>query len=153
MATYATWADVVATYELALPADQKTRIEKLLTVASARLTALVPSLPARIAAGTVDPVLPSGMVVEAVLRVYRNPSGVTQQATGPFSRSLHATAARNEIYFDPEQVKALLTEVNDSLGIGTFTVAVPAPLGIARPLDVDPPSYYTPEQLRVLWGR
>lgn len=153
MATYATWDDVKATYELSMPDSDQPRIEKLLAVASARLTALVPSLPARLTAGTVDPLLPNGMVVEAVLRVYRNPSGVTQQATGPFSRSLHATAARNEIYFDPDQVKSLLAEVNTALGIGTFTVAIPAPHGPVRPLDVDPESYYTPEQLRVLWGR
>jgi len=153
MAIYATWDDVKAMYELPMPDEAQPRIDALLKQASARLTALVPSLPARIAAGTVDPDLPGGMCVEAVLRVYRNPSGVTQQATGPFSRSLHATAARNEIYFDPEQVKSLLTDVNGSLGIGTFRVAVPAPQGPAAPLDTDPVGYYTPEQLRLLWGR
>jgi len=153
MAIYATWDDVKAIYELDMPIDQQPRIEALLRQASARLTALVPSLPARVGAATVDPDLPRGLVVEAVLRVYRNPSGVTQQSTGPFSRSLHSTAARNEIYFDPEAIQALLTDTNGTLGVGTFTVAVPAPQGIARPLDVDPQGYYTPEQQRVLWGR
>jgi len=153
MAIYATWDDVKAMYELPMPDGDEARVTALLTQASARLTALVPSLPARLTAETLDPELPRGLVVEAVLRVYRNPSGVTQQATGPFSRSLHATAARNEIYFDPEAVRALLVEANDSTGVGTFTVSVPAPQGLARPLDVDPAGYYSPEQLRVLWGR
>ena len=153
MAIYATWDDVKAMYELPMPDEAQPRIDALLKQASARLTALVPSLPARIAAGTVDPDLPGGMCVEAVLRVYRNPSGVTQQSTGPFSRSLHATAARNEIYFDPEAIKALLVESNATTGIGTFQVNVPAAQSLARPLDGDPAGYYTPEQLRLLWGR
>jgi hypothetical protein len=153
MAIYATFEDVKALYELPMPDDQQLRVEALLRQASARLTALVPSLPARVEAGTVDPDLPGGMVVEAVLRVYRNPSGVTQQSTGPFSRSLHATAARNEIYFDPEAIKVLLADVNTSPGIGTFTVGIPGPQGLTRALDGDPVGYYTPEQLRTLWGR
>lgn len=152
-AIYATWDDVVATYELDMPPAAQPRIEKLLAQASARLTALVPSLPARLGAGTVDPELPSGMCVEAVLRVYRNPAGVTQQSTGPFSRSLHATAARNEVYFDTDQIKLLLAGANDSLGIGTFRVGIPAPVGTRMDLDGTEWSSYTPEQLRGRYWR
>lgn len=147
MTSYATWDDVKAQYEQAIPDTAQPRIERLLAQASARLTAMVPSLPARIAATTVDPALPNGMVVEAVLRVYRNPAGVTQQAEGPFSRSLHATAARNEIYFDPDQVKALLAE-NHDLGIGTFHVGIPAPQGPPLGLDADGRYVFTPERYR-----
>jgi hypothetical protein len=150
MAVYATWDDVVATYELEIPETQQPRIEMLLRQASARLTALVPSLPARIEAGTLDPDLPGGMVVEAVLRVYRNPAGVTQQSTGPFSRSLNREAARNTIYFETEEVKALLAESNGSLGIGTFRIGIPAPEGTREALDGSVGSTYIPEQVRGL---
>lgn len=149
MADYATWADVTVAYELPMPEEHRPRIEALLTQASVRLTALVPSLPARLTAETVNPELPKGMVVEAVLRVYRNPAGVTQQSSGPFSRSLSKDAARPEIYFDPAQVTALLNSPSElSPGVGTFRVGIPAPLVTRAALDADGWYTYTPEQLQ-----
>lgn len=149
MATYATWQDAVDTYELPLPVDHKPRIEKLLAQASARLTALVPSLPARLAAETVDTELVSSLVVDAVLRVYRNPAGVTQQSTGPFTRSFNKDAQHSGIYFEPEQVQALLTSISDhGAGVGTFRVGIPAPQIPMGGLDADGRYTYTPEQLR-----
>lgn len=138
MAVYATWDDVVLSYEQPLPDQQRPRIEALLRQASARLTALVPSLPTRLAARTVDPDLPCGLVVEAVLRVYRNPAGITQQSTGPYSRSLSRDAARNDLYFDPAAVQAMLAGAESTaLGVGTFRVAVPRPHVAATALDAD----------------
>lgn len=154
MAIYATWDDVVATYELDIPEAHRPRIEMLLKSASARLSALVPSLPARLAAGSVDPDLPAGLTVEAVLRVYRNPAGVTQQSTGPFSRSLSAGAARAEIYFDPESVRSLLEATDDHFaGVGTFHMGVPGPVVTVSALDTDGRYIYAPEQLRGVWGQ
>lgn len=150
MATYATWDDVKAIYELEIPDPHKPRVEALLKQASARLSALVPSLAARVAAETVDADLPRGMVVQAVLRTYRNPAGLTQQATGPFSRSLNRDAARGDLYFDPDEVKALLAGAADSLGIGTFQVGIPAPVRPAAILDAGGRYSYTPEQARGL---
>lgn len=147
---YATWADVTASYELDIPVEHQPRIEKLLTRASARLTAMVPSLPARISAKEVDPELPSGMVVEAVLRAYRNPVGATQQSTGPFSRSLNSQAARGDIYFDPEQVQ-LLAAVSPE--VGTFHVAVPRHHSSVGGLDTDGRYRNTPEWQHGVQGR
>jgi len=149
MAIYATWDDVVATYEQTVPEEHRPRIEMLLRQASAKLTALAPSLPTRLTAGTLDPDLPGALVVEAVLRVYRNPAGVTQQSTGPFSRSLGRDAAHAEIYFDPDSVKALLAGPDDlSSGIGTFKVGIPCPVPSLSGLDADGRYVYTPEVLR-----
>ena len=147
MAVYATFEDVAATYELPLPEEARTRVEALLAQASARLVALVPSIPARIAAGTLDPNLPGGMIIEAVLRIYRNPAGATEQQAGPFTRRFSPSAAKNEIYFDPDQVQALLPG-NDKLGIGTTYVGIPAPQGRRTELDADGRYIYTTEQLR-----
>lgn len=134
---YATWDDVVLIYELPIPATARPRIEALLKQAAAKLTALVPSLPARLTAGSIDAELPKAMVVDAVLRVYRNPAGVSQQATGPFSRSLTKLAQRNDIYFEPEQVAALLVDSSAGSGVGTFRVGIPAPQVAVTGLDAD----------------
>lgn len=150
MAVYATWQDVVDTYELSIPLAHRPRIEKLLAQASARLAALVPSLPARLTAATVDTDLVSGMVVEAVLRAYRNPAGVTQQSTGPFSRSLSKENTRGGIWFEAEQVAALLADDNGSTGVGTFRLGIVGPVVTVVGLDADGRYQYTPEQLRGL---
>jgi hypothetical protein len=146
MTTYATWDDLVLNYEASLPVEARPRMESLVRQASAKLTALVPSLPARLAAGSVDAELPRGLVVEAVLRVYRNPAGVSQQSTGPFSRSLHKDAARAEIFFDPEVVRALLAPDGErSAGVGTFQIGIPAPVRPTSGLDGAVRYPYPPE--------
>lgn len=121
---YATREDVRTAYEGTIPDDARSndRLDVLLRRASAKLAAVVPSLDRRMAAGEVDPEVPAGMVVEAILRVWRNPSGLTQQGVGPFQASYNAQAARNEIVFDPDEVRRLL----DDLAIpGTFRLAYP----------------------------
>lgn len=145
----ATYDDVAATYELPMPTDAATRarVETLIRQATARLVALVPSISARIAAGTLDPDLPGGMVIEAVLRVFRNPAGATEQTAGPFSRRFAPLAAKNEIFFDPEQVQALLPG-NDVLGIGTVKLGIPARSRRPMTLDSDGRYIYTSEQLQ-----
>lgn len=148
---YATWADVNDAYELEIPPAAQPRIETLLRYASARLEALVPSLPARVGNGDVDPDLPAGLVVEAVLRVWRNPAGVTQQSTGPFNRSFNKDAGRGEIWFDPQAIAQLLAAPDSaSAGVGTFRVGRPAPVVAVDGL-ADVGRYpYTPPPIRNL---
>jgi hypothetical protein len=147
---YATWGDVTTTYEGTIPLTAKPRIEALLRRASSRLTALVPSLPVRLSDGTLDPDLPLGLVVDAVLNVYRNPSGTTQQGVGPFSQSFPAQKARSEIHFDEEDLRKLLIETGIDSGavVGSIEVLIP---GLHRGVyaQTDAARYfYTPEQLR-----
>lgn len=128
---YATPTDVREAFEGTIPVDAKNnaRLDGLLTRASAKLSALVPSLDARMASGAVDPEIPAGMVVEAVLRVWRNPAGLTQEGIGPFQASRNANAARNEIFYDPDEVARL----RDEGGVpGTFRVGY---TGRQRPVD------------------
>jgi len=137
VAVYATWDDVNATFEGTIPAEAQPRIDTLLRQASARLAAMVPSIDARLAAGTLDPELPSSVVVEAVLRVYRNPIGAQQQSVGPFNLSFQG-GQKGGLYLDPDVVNALLSpEVGQSPGVGSFRVARACPESPVRTLDGD----------------
>jgi hypothetical protein len=139
---YADAQDVRDAYEGTIANDTatNTRLNALVRRACAKLSQLVPSLDQRMARGEVDPEIPTGMVVEAVLRVWRNPSGATQQGVGPFQLSYNSRAAQNEIQFDKAEIDWLLGE--DGMP-GQFHVAYPGrqvplePLVDAeRPLNV-----------------
>jgi hypothetical protein len=128
---YAERDDVRAAFEGTIEDDTKTnaRLDFLLRQASAKLARLVPSLDRRMAAGTVDPEVPNGLVVTAVLRVWRNPAGATQQGVGPFQLSFNKAAQTNEIEFPPDEIAALL---GDTRVPSTFGVSFP---GRERPVD------------------
>lgn len=126
---YATFEDVVTEYEHDIPGTDRDRIERNIRKASARLDRIIPSLRYRLASGDVDPVLPNGLVVESVLRVYRNPSGAMSETLGPFitqnDRTQKSTA--DAVTFDLDLVHALLDPV-PSVG-DTFTVGIPCRQG------------------------
>jgi hypothetical protein len=61
------------------------------------------------------------VVVQVALRVYQNPLGITQQATGPFSRSVAAWAALGLSLTDDE--KAMLPTTIDGNRPGLWTLA------------------------------
>lgn len=107
-------ADVRDAYEGTIPDDDRsnTRLDALLRRASSKLAQLVPSLDRRMSAGEVDPEVPAGMVVEAVLRVWRNPLGFTQEGVGPFQGTRSKRAAMNEISYDEDDINWLLGENN-----------------------------------------
>jgi hypothetical protein len=123
---YATFSDLVDSYEGTIPESDRTRLETLLRRASKRLDTIVPSTGYRLAAGTLDPDLPAGLVVEAVLRVYRNPEGVTRDQMGPFSKEFNPRSVKAEITFDPEEVHTTLdppVSVPSSFRLGRPTMA------------------------------
>ncbi len=127
---YATWEDVVASYEYALPVARKPWVEDKLRRGSVRLRQLVPSLDTRMALPasdpqSVDPEVPETLLVEAVLRLVRNPTGAAQQQAGPFSLQLPAGQAA-EIRFDEAEVHSLLDPPADAPA-GSLRLAVPLP--------------------------
>lgn len=128
---YASATDVREAYEGTIPDDTKNndRLDGLLRRASAKLARLVPSLDRRMADGVVDPEVPAGLVVEAVLRVWRNPSGLTQQGVGPFQASYSSDAATNEIKFPEDDIRLLQ---NENAAPSSFRVDYP---GRQRLLD------------------
>jgi hypothetical protein len=58
-------------------------------------------------AGTVDVIMVRKVLTDAVLRVLRNPSGVTTQVVGPESATFSGLAARAELGFTPAEVAAV----------------------------------------------
>jgi hypothetical protein len=153
---YAVFSDVTAEYEGDIPAADQARIERLLTKASARLTAIVPGLPSMLTQNQIDPNVPMGLVIDAVLQVYRNPTGATLNQVGPFTQSfLRGEKQSSDISFDEVEVRRLiLGEFNRTPS--TFKVHVPPRdprLGPQVPyggLDADGRYTYTPEQFRGL---
>jgi hypothetical protein len=108
---YCTFDDVDTAYEGTFAATDRPRVESLIKRASARLTHIVPSVPYRMAKGDLDPELPAGLVVEAVLRVYRNPEGITADEIGPFRKQFNPRGVVAEISFDEAEVHALLDPI------------------------------------------
>lgn len=70
----------VAAYGLTLPTgpEADAQLQALLDKAELRLVSLVPSIPDRVAAGTLAPELVAGVVQDMALRVLRNPTGMRQ---------------------------------------------------------------------------
>jgi hypothetical protein len=81
---YATADDVAAGWRT-LTAEEQARATVLLERAAALIRTTVPSVPARLTAGTLDPAVLLTVSVNMVQRVLRNPDGVTQQMLGPAS--------------------------------------------------------------------
>lgn len=134
---YADWDDVVESFEGPLPIERKQWVEVQLRRASARLTRIVPWLPDALAAQQIDPELPLGLVVDAVLALFRNPSGTQQQTAGLFNQSFSGQQ-EPYIHFDEAHVRQVLAlPDDDGPGYGTIQLGIPAYLRGA-PLDVEP---------------
>lgn len=112
---YATFGDVQIAYEGTIPASDQARVESLIKRASARLTRMMPSVPPRLQRGELDADLPAGLVIEAVLRVYRNPEGITAEEIGPFHKQFNARSIAAEVTLDPDEVHALLAPIDNPL--------------------------------------
>lgn len=104
---YASLGDVQEAYEQAIPADLTVFVQKRLDYANAKLAQLIPSLAGRIAAGTVPALLAQEVVVDAVLRVLRNPAGVKGEHAGEYGYYLDAGNASGRVTFLPEELAPL----------------------------------------------
>ncbi|MEV0759528.1 hypothetical protein [Nocardia sp. NPDC050435] len=104
MGDYATVADVTARFEGELAPDQTPWIEARIADAEALLKAKVPSLAASVLVSPVMTANARRLVVDAVLRVMRNPTGAREQTVGPFrvSYALGENAAAAVFFTDAE---------------------------------------------------
>ncbi len=129
MADLATSDDVEALYRT-LTVDEENQVEALLRMASAMLRGAVPSVDARIAAGSLDAQTVADVVAAMVTRALRNPQGVKQETIGPVSYSTDPRVAAGYLYVDAAEL-ALLAPVSTGAGArgGVGSIRLHAGLG------------------------
>lgn len=122
-ATLATTYDVAGMWRT-LEDEELTGVEYLLAFASAIIRNRVPNIDARLADGTLDPILVAGVIASMVVRVAQRPAGVQSESTGPFSVT-YANAASGLAITDDEL--ALLTPVGTRRRkVGTIQLGLPS---------------------------
>ncbi|WP_227979980.1 hypothetical protein [Nocardia spumae] len=102
---FATRDDVRARFEGVIPSNRDPWLDAKIDDAESLLVSLVPSM-----ATSADPARLSrakAMVSDAVLRVYRNPSGATQETASVFSVSRAKGPDSGLLYFPDDELDAL----------------------------------------------
>lgn len=108
---YADQRDVADAYEGDITQAMSARVSYLLDQVSARLTAAIPALPGWVTGGQVDPALPRGVVVDAVLRLLRNPDGSVTRSQSVDGFSVSTSYSRSQPQsglFDPSELALLV---------------------------------------------
>jgi len=122
---YATASDVAAGWRT-LTADEQARATVLLARAAVLIDTQVPSVPARITAGTLDAEVPKTVSVNMVQRVLRNPEGVTQQTLGPAAVTYDRDDTGLLVLTESDLVALMPAAVTDgaaSVGVGSIRLA------------------------------
>ena len=99
MELYASVSDVRDDYEATIPPEREDWVQNLIDRAERLLLARVRSIPARVAAGTLDSAAVVDAVVAAVLRVVRNPSGMQSETEGSYLYSVQRDVAGGKLFF------------------------------------------------------
>jgi hypothetical protein len=122
MSVWASVADVEAVYEAEVP----DRAQALLDRAEVLLKSLVPTIAARITADTLDPDLVRMTLVDAVIRVLRNPRGYSWEREGDYSYGLPLNVGKDGgtggITFHPAELERLRPQ---TVSVGTITLGDP----------------------------
>lgn len=130
----ATVGEVAAQFGTLTPA-QEGLTAWLVRAASKLLRSYYPLLDANIAAGRVDPDVVSLVVVNAVLRVLRNPQGLRSETVGPFSRSYDTSVAAGMLAFSKDELLILVPVPAARTRASTIMTRpglAPPPLGLDR---------------------
>lgn len=108
MGVFADRDDIIASYEGELTQRQLTFVDGKIVEAEALLRTLVPrlagdpaSLPELVSTNA------TRAICAAVLRVVRNPAGVSYEQVGGFTTRLSERAATGELFFTPEELAPL----------------------------------------------
>lgn len=109
MSTYASLDDLRLEFEGELPETLDDHLQQKLDDAEEILASYVRGrdLAAHIAAGRTTPALVRLVVCDMVLRVRRNPGGVSQQSAGPFSVNLDQAVASGKLYLTRDDKRRL----------------------------------------------
>lgn len=125
---FVTWAWVAEQYEGDLP--DELWVERLIERAERRLIAERPSIPARVAAGTLPVDNVRDAVASAVLRVVRNPHGIITESEGSYSYSLDRAAAAAVVYFTGDDLA--LIDSHSAVAAPDTAAAIPVAIPAYR---------------------
>ena len=115
-APFATTDDVNALRPL--DADERAVAEVLLVYGAPLIRKKQPDIDARIANGTLDPLLAQLVAVQMVIRVLRNLDGVRQETIGPSSITYDMSQAVGQLVVTDDDL-ATLAPAPTGIGIGT----------------------------------
>lgn len=137
MAAFATPADVAAGWR-PLSVGEDTRATALLDKASRAVRAEMPSVDARIGAGTLDPALVADVVCDMVRRVLvtpvdQQPVSQMQQAAGSFSLGMTFSNPTGDMYLTKADRRKLGISRQRAASIDVTPVVVPV-VGYGWPL-------------------
>lgn len=122
---YATPADVQEEWQQTLDAAQLAWVQAKIGRAERKLARRIPDLDDRIADGRLAAEDVRDAVVDAVLRVLRNPSGYKSEQDGDYGYSMNSRDASASIWF-PDDVISDLLGVSRPRKAGTISIGVPA---------------------------
>ena len=119
---FATFDDVSVAFEGTIPSSREEWVERKIIDAESLLVSLVPSL----GDGDVSEARAKrarAIVCDAVLRVYRNPAGATQESdSGMFTVTRSKAVDSGLLYFTPEELASVRVAVKRSR-VGTIKVS------------------------------
>lgn len=113
--------DVVALYQ-PLNTLEAGQVDRYLRLASNKLLLKIPSVSARMIAGTLDADLVTDIVASMVVRAFRNPAGLKQHSIGPEAATYDDRAASGFIDLTAEEI-ALLSPVVSSAPVRSVRLA------------------------------
>lgn len=116
---------VTASYEAVIPSTKFEWVNTLIDKAVRQLLSIIPDIPDRITAGTLDSDLVTDKVVDAVLRVVRNPAGFDSEGEGDYNYKLRPTVASGDIWY-PEKDLIQLGWINSTVGRPRTVFATPS---------------------------
>lgn len=99
--------DIDDAYEGTIEVSEVAWVERVTDKAARELLGLIPNLPARIDSGKVDKDLVKDKVIDAVLRVVRNPQGIDTEGEGDYNIKLRNTVASGDVWYQEKDLLQL----------------------------------------------
>lgn len=99
--------DVNGAYENTIAVSEVAWVERIIDKAARELLVLIPTIPARIASGKLDQDLVKDKVIDAVLRVVRNPQGIDTEGEGDYNIKLRNTVASGDLWYQEKDLLQL----------------------------------------------
>lgn len=111
---------------LSVPDGSDDAIDHLIARAVALLVLQVPTVPARVDAGTLDQAVVEGVVEDMVLRVLRNPQALRQISIDDFSATVDAAVSAGSLYVSSNELALLSPSTRGGhRAFGSVRVGVP----------------------------